>query len=276
MMIALTRTRTESAIPTSYRGATPRDRLVKLMQKVQAKLAAGEELRLDIGSKWSVTKKQLLLETRDKCAYCETPTAVVAFGDVEHYRPKSVYWWLAYVYDNYLASCAVCNQQFKGKKFEIDGPMMSGPPITTATTAQEMTDLAETVIPDPLTPAHVTAFEAAHRAEQPRIPNPYFDDPEEIFGWDVLDGSKEVELIAKAAVPGAADKVDAAERIYGLNRPELKRLRFKQFKFYNVARQTADAAGVPREIRDLNLELIESMKEPDSQYAGMIRFFEDQ
>ncbi len=273
-MIGLVRVRTKKAVPSSFRGATPHNRLVKLMQDVQSKLAAGEPVELEIDSKWKVTKNQLLTETHGKCAYCETPTAVVAFGDVEHFRPKSVYWWLAYVYDNYLASCAVCNQQFKGKKFEHDGPMMAAPPVSEMTPAAELKSLAKTFIPDPLKADQVTAFEAAHQVEAARIPNPYIDHPEEIFAWEVLAGSREVELVARLGVPGSVAKVDAAERIYGLNRPELKRLRFKHFQFYSVSRQTADEPGVPLVIRDLHLRLIESMTRPDSPYAGMIRFFE--
>lgn len=46
---------------------------------------------------------------------------MVAYGDGEHYRPKSTYWWLAYNYDNYLASCTLCNQRFKEAKFPIRG-----------------------------------------------------------------------------------------------------------------------------------------------------------
>src|ERR1035441_2039073 len=53
-----------------------------------------------------------------KCAYCESEFTSVAWGDVEHYRPKrSVmgekhpgYYWLAYDPRNLLPSCQKCNQ----------------------------------------------------------------------------------------------------------------------------------------------------------------------
>ena len=72
------------------------DRRQALRDDVKQKFASG---------RWKEAKPQLLAETFGKCAYCEAPTHEVAFGDVEHYRPKSEYWWLAYNYDNYLASC---------------------------------------------------------------------------------------------------------------------------------------------------------------------------
>ena len=51
-----------------------------------------------------------------KCAYCETydPSP-----HVEHYRPKrGGYYWLAYSWDNLIASCSQCNTK-KGNKFPI-------------------------------------------------------------------------------------------------------------------------------------------------------------
>lgn len=40
-------------------------------------------------------------------------------GDVEHFRPKSSYPWLAFRFDNYLLSCLTCNRIFKRGKFPL-------------------------------------------------------------------------------------------------------------------------------------------------------------
>ncbi len=56
---------------------------------------------------WKQAKTHLKAETRGKCAYCESATSTVAYGDVEHFRPKSVYCWLAYCYDNFSYSCQI-------------------------------------------------------------------------------------------------------------------------------------------------------------------------
>src|SRR4051812_10882784 len=40
------------------------------------------------------------------CAYCQSDLPHNDPGDVEHFRPKSEYWWLAYEFANYLLSCA--------------------------------------------------------------------------------------------------------------------------------------------------------------------------
>jgi uncharacterized protein (TIGR02646 family) len=51
----------------------------------------------------------------NKCAYCETK---VERWDVEHFRPKSIYYWLVYSWDNLLLACPTCNS-FKNNHFEI-------------------------------------------------------------------------------------------------------------------------------------------------------------
>lgn len=53
------------------------------------------------------------------CAYCQTGLTPSDRGDVEHFRPKSVYWWFAYDFENYLLSCARCNRVRKGSRFPL-------------------------------------------------------------------------------------------------------------------------------------------------------------
>ena len=45
----------------------------------------------------------------DKCAYCEMRYSSVGYLEVEHYRPKSHYYWLAAEWSNLLPSCKRCN-----------------------------------------------------------------------------------------------------------------------------------------------------------------------
>lgn len=52
---------------------------------------------------------------KGKCVYCESKNRQLS---VEHYRPKSVYYWLAYSWDNLLYSCPICNSR-KSNKFPI-------------------------------------------------------------------------------------------------------------------------------------------------------------
>jgi uncharacterized protein (TIGR02646 family) len=59
-----------------------------------------------------------------KCAYCEQK---VESYHVEHYRPKSIYYWLAYSWDNLLFCCATCNEK-KLNYFETLQPKVSYKP----------------------------------------------------------------------------------------------------------------------------------------------------
>ena len=51
------------------------------------------------------------------CCFCGVKDQQL---EVEHYRPKSLYYWLAYSWDNLLYSCTKCNKA-KLDKFEILG-----------------------------------------------------------------------------------------------------------------------------------------------------------
>lgn len=53
------------------------------------------------------------------CAYCGDVVGRTG-EDVEHYRPKSLYWYAAYSLPNYLSSCRRCNSSRKGNAFPLD------------------------------------------------------------------------------------------------------------------------------------------------------------
>ena len=109
-MTKLERLRTAAAIPPAFRGT---GRVARSLDLIQGRVAGTLEFNSNV---WKAAKPQLKLETGGKCAYCESPTDTVAHGDVEHYRPKSKYWWLAYCYDNYLYACQICNQVSQGRR----------------------------------------------------------------------------------------------------------------------------------------------------------------
>jgi len=57
------------------------------------------------------------------CVYCEKDLTDNT-PHVEHFRPKSHYWWLAYSWDNLFLSCEECNVR-KGDKFEASSKQTS-------------------------------------------------------------------------------------------------------------------------------------------------------
>lgn len=50
-----------------------------------------------------------------KCAFCEQSIEILA---VEHFRPKDIYFWLCYSWDNLLLACVGCNSS-KLNHFEV-------------------------------------------------------------------------------------------------------------------------------------------------------------
>ena len=80
-------------------------------------------------------KNALRKAQHDKCAFCESKVTHIAYGDVEHFRPKAGYrqrpdgplvrpgyYWLAYEWSNLFFCCALCNQKFKRNHFPLADP----------------------------------------------------------------------------------------------------------------------------------------------------------
>jgi uncharacterized protein (TIGR02646 family) len=175
-MIRLNRERTPATIPAGFRGDK---RVTRARELIDLRTAGGDPK----SSVWSTAKKRLRAESGGKCGYCEGKADHVAHGDVEHFRPKSVYWWLAYCYDNYVYACQICNQTYKGTHFPREGNLLAAPAIPPNATVAELDALAQNLAPDPLDDAALGAFRTACVAERPLLPDPYSMDPEPLFSW---------------------------------------------------------------------------------------------
>ncbi len=267
-MIRLFRERTISAIPVSFRGQKRIDKALTLLLK-----AAGTEF--DSGY-WKKAKNQLKKESHGKCAYCEASTAVVAHGDVEHFRPKSKYWWLAYCYDNYLFSCQLCNQSFKGNEFPLgDETLMFAAPVLAATaTDAAKIKLVTEMSPDPLDlldAALLAKYETLCRNEGATLINPYLDDPEEHFKWEVNALSRKVSISEKTAA--SKPFFEAADKFYGLNREDLKLERGRIYRILSAFARSLNSNQLDAQLEQEIKDEIQAMIEPDALFAGMCRYF---
>jgi uncharacterized protein (TIGR02646 family) len=226
---------------------------------------------------WTESKPQLLAETNQKCAYCEVPTKVVADGDVEHYRPKSKYWWLAYTYDNYLAACVQCNQRFKRDHF----PILKESSRWTATikpipkTVAAKQKAARLLSPDPCsTKGGMTwsQYKKKHTSEKSLLINPYLDEPEEVFAyaWDHV--LKTVEVVAKQ--PKFEAHVEHSCEVYGLNRQELKDLRYLEFLQTLTLKMTLEDPGISAHTKAFNRATYRLRMESGFAFAGMNRYID--
>ncbi len=226
---------------------------------------------------WSQSRDNLLKESNQKCAYCDRPMDGLTFN-VEHFRPKSVYWWMGYSYMNYLSSCQDCNFA-KGPKFPIEGPRVQGPEIHKGTTLKEINTIAGTLSADPLFAdsnrwRSTQKIQRAIDKEKALVIDPYLDDPQKLLMYHSSDINKEVNLIPRYRRGKKHEKARITiEEIFELNRPELKKDR------YNALVGLSSELLKAKEIRKWKLrkqrlrEIKEKYSSPELKYTGMFRYF---
>ena len=276
-MIPLTRVRTANAIHSNFHGTKRVEKnLLLIEQKLAGTLEGNSKKKWD-STFWKQAKKQLLVETKNKCAYCETPTTVIAYGDVEHFRPKSVYWWLAYSYENYLPSCTVCNQRYKKDEFPLLDPhkLWKGPKVTSTLPKTKQKHLAKTLTVDPLNDTQGMPFKTfvnACNGEYALIINPYLENSADYLAYKPILDAKQV--LAVATSPKHQPVLEACEKYFGINRVELTDLRFQRYTEYMTFRHllTVSSSLPAAQTRSVKNRLAD-MVANNAAYAGMIRYF---
>ena len=197
-------------------------------------------------SRWKNAKDNLLLESDNKCAYCECYFRTVAYGDVEHYRPKSKYWWLAFSYHNYSASCQLCNQKYKKAKFPNANGNYKAPIVRKNSTNTYLARKAGSFTVDPLddnSGLTLQDFINTHINERPLSIDPYIDDPSLYFSYKHNDQTREVEICELSQNVESIAK--STIQLFGLNRKELRDLRYRGFIKYRLNRQVAESSNDP-------------------------------
>jgi uncharacterized protein (TIGR02646 family) len=273
-MIPLHRERSAQVISDKFRGAKKKRKDLELLKAYREVLRSGLTLISFQAAFWKTAKAQLIKESGGKCAYCEANTDVVAHGDVEHYRPKSTYWWLAYTYDNYLYACQICNQIYKSDHFPVgSSQLLAAPSVSTHSTDAELQQLVGLISPDPLatdTEYSLQRYEQEHEQEKALLLNPYFDDPQEYFAYQADDLTQEVIIIP--AKPMYLQQVKAAEDFYGLNRIELKNFRYKIYKTFQVMKHSL--SDLKDEVLRAEVQQqLQAMQADKYLFAGMNRYF---
>ena len=273
-MIKLTRERTKSAIPSGLRG---KGRLKKNFDLLKLKRKKRSIPSKDFKStSWKPAKDQLRKESNDKCAYCEADTKVVAHGDVEHFRPKNVYWWLAYCYDNYLYSCQICNQTFKSNLFPISGRKLRAPTVRSNATDAQLKKQAGEITHDPLdtdAPPGLKAYVKSVEKENADLIDPYMFDPEPLLVYEVDKDLKEVVVKVASGSPQRAARQDAIDRVYGLNREELRKVRYQDYRTLKTLRRVVVTVDDDQELLDEVRTSLREMMDGQHRFAGMALYF---
>ena len=84
-------------------------------EKVSSSKLKYEAIKKD--NSWKEFKHSFLIVSRGRCPICEN--TLTKYDDIEHFRPKEYYWWLAYDYTNYSICCDLCNRNYKKGKFPL-------------------------------------------------------------------------------------------------------------------------------------------------------------
>jgi hypothetical protein len=272
-----------ASVPASLRGEKRLAKEAELLKLYRDFLRSG----VTGSPKWKTTywkagKRRLKSDSEGKCAYCESPTDVVAHGDVEHFRPKSIYWWLVYCFDNHLFVCQICNQSYKGDNFPLSphAATMTGPSVAATTTDAQLAVLVGTFAPDPVdigTGFTHAKFLASCNGEHAGLPDPYNDNPERYFRWEADETNKEVWLRPRTNSARHKFVVKSCEDYFGLNREELRRWRwtltYNHLATLRAILSDLDRQNVTGAARTKTEDAIREMMADGKPYAGMVRYF---
>ncbi|MCK5716679.1 MAG: TIGR02646 family protein [Thiomargarita sp.] len=200
------------------------------------------EIKNDIYGHKSV-KNVLKKAQHQKCCFCERKEEV---GDIEHFRPKGHYYWLAYEWDNLFFCCPTCNRSYKNKYFPL---------VDESQKAQSHLDDIN--------------------KEKPLFIHPEKDDPE-----------KYIEYIgSKPHAINNNEKGKVTIQKIGLNRKFFSEERTKYYKICKSFYETIEIFSnllknennLPAETQKIKNQLItlknqlESAQKDNAEYASMIR-----
>lgn len=198
-------------------------------------------------------KEALIAAQHDKCFLCESKISAIAYGDVEHFRPKKAYsqddedelhypgyYWLAYAWANLFFVCQICNQRHKKNLF----PLENNPHRAIS----HLSDLS---------------------AETPLFINPEIENPEDFISFRV-DGIIGV-------VPFAVDnnpKGESTIKCAGIDRLNLCEKRMTSLKPILALKRIADM-NIPQpesdEAKIILREFIKESTQDSAEFAGMFR-----
>lgn len=272
-MIRLSRRRDASSIPADFVGDRLIGKHLDLITRYYLSQTSGKPMAF-ASSKWKSAKGKVRADTVKKCAYCEAPTSTVAHGDVEHFRPKSLYWWLAYRFDNYLFACQICNQIYKSDHFPFGGAQRSAAPAMPALEPNNDVDRTAlaTLLARDATIMLDTDLIAEWLDEASELPNPYLEDPEPLFGFKVDVANNEVWLVSAGSERG--DRAFAAAETYlGLNREELRKDRYMHFATLATFYESFRHPGLPAELKLSIEKQFGRLSAASHPFAAMHRFF---
>lgn len=193
-------------------------------------------------------KEQLQKDQFYKCAYCEKKIEG-AYNDVEHYRPKSKYYWLGHAWTNLLFACNICNRTCKKDEFPLSDESKR----------------------------HLN--EKSIAGEDPLVINPAEEDPADYIVFNramaqprVVDGEESIKGRYNIGLFRLNDRTElVAERkaSYELFEQKLEALRMTKTIVKEVNPEDPVREKIVNLVKCLE-KSIEALTSPDAQYSGML------
>ena len=169
-----------------------------------------------------------------KCAYCESNCE----AEIEHYRPKSHYFWLYYEWSNLFPVCHDCNKVGEGKgiQFPVMGRKETSPQFKTSTGKLNKNLCKHNEFP--------------LKAEKPYVLHPEYDNPKEFFEFKINEAKVGIDIVG-IDTEGRGDKT---KEVCNLNRETLRTNR--QEKIENILEQIQNILvdGRENKLQDKQIE----------------------
>jgi uncharacterized protein (TIGR02646 family) len=188
-----------------------------------------------------------------KCAFCEQNVSSVAYGDIEHFRPKKGYcqnkkeklkypgyYWLAYSWNGLFFSCEICNQRYKKNYFPLVNPELRA--------LNHHSDI---------------------KAEKPFFINPFLENPKFLIGFrgNVAYG-KDKRHRGKKTIEylGLNRKGDGFSDLFELRQDYLDIVA----NTYKISKAIADVSITQPEIDEAQL-LMNALRNKKRQFSSMVQ-----
>ena len=189
---------------------------------------------------------QLEIDQHYKCAFCECYLPL-QYHDVEHFRPKSHYYWLGHNWKNLLYSCERCNRSYKKTNFPLAaGSIQANSPAD---------DIAQ---------------------EHPLLINPTEVDPALHIRFDkheakgiTPEGKKTIEVFHLNDQNECPELIDNRKQLYELYKIEIDKIRTFEMVLLNPNSPQANIDVAQEGIRLCN-KSIDNLTALNKPFSGML------
>ena len=194
--------------------------------------------------KWSAHKNHLVGKFGKKCWYTEAEI-IGAHLTIDHYRPKALYWWLAFEPDNYRVACPFANSPEDGGGKSNHFPLTL--PAIRAT-GPGNSDQGDPVILDPCRQEDVALL--AFQSDGQVVIHPDF-----------------------AHDPIAVHRVTESKVLLNLQHADFNAKRAELYE--TITEEVADIEGLPHSSarRVKKIQRLERRLAPDAPYSTAARFY---